>query len=219
VWLAVLLSISLLFGTASLPFAIPPAAMGGLVGVDCAPWTGPFGSLDRSGGASLCSIFEGAAIVVASSAVRGKSSTGGDMSANQRPEAARKPGAAISARATPLETRIKREVKVGIKRRLGLSEGDRLPDGVQGFVDSAAREVAESSLAISVLREVEAVTKRMDRSRDDRHGTAAVTSYSEMGLLTEAEYLAAKKKALQAAGFSSDEAMRILVAEVSARQP
>jgi len=40
-----------------------------------------------------------------------------------------------------------------------------------------------------------------------------------MGLLTEAEYLAAKKKALQAAGFSSDEAMRILVAEVSARQP
>jgi hypothetical protein len=141
------------------------------------------------------------------------------MSANRRRGAARKPRAAISARATPLETRIKREVKVGIKRRLGLGEGDRLPDGVQGLVDSAAHEVAESSLAISVLREVEDVTKRMGRSRDHRDGTAAVTSHSELGLLAEAEYLAAKKKALQAAGFSTDEAMRILVAEVSARQP
>src|SRR4051794_27361352 len=117
------------------------------------------------------------------------------MSANQRRGAAREPRAAISARATPLETRIKREVKVGIKRRLGLNEGDRLPDGVQALVDSAAHEVAEGSLAISVLREVEAVTKRIGRSRDDRNGTAAVTRYSEMGLLVEAEYLAAKKKA------------------------
>jgi hypothetical protein len=34
-------------------------------------------------------------------------------------------------------------------------------------------------------------------------------------LLHEAEYLAAKKKALQATGFLSEEAMRILVAEVA----
>jgi len=141
------------------------------------------------------------------------------MSANQRRGAARKPPAAISARATPLETQIKREVKVGIKRRLGLGEGDRLPDGVQGLVDSAAHEVAESSLAINVLREVEAVTKRIGRTWDDRAGAAGVMSHSEIGLLAEAEYLAAKKKALQAAGFSSEQAMRILVAEVSARQP
>jgi hypothetical protein len=141
------------------------------------------------------------------------------MSGNRRHRAAHKPRAAISARATPLENRIKQEVKVGIKQRLGLGDGDRLPPGVQGLVDSAAHEVAEGSLEISVLREVEAVARRMGRIGDGRGGTEAFASNSEMGLLAEAEYLAAKKKALQAAGFSSDEAMRILVAEVSARQP
>jgi hypothetical protein len=141
------------------------------------------------------------------------------MSANRRRGAAQRPRTAISARATPLENRIKQEVKVGLKQRLGLGDGDRLPAGVQGLVDSAAHEVAESSLEISVLREVEAVARRMGRIGDRRDGTEAFASHSEMGLLAEAEYLAAKKKALQAAGFSSDEAMRILVAEVSARQP
>ena len=141
------------------------------------------------------------------------------MSANRRPRSARKPRAATSARATPLETQIKGEVKVGVRRRLGLSDGDRLPAGVQGLVDAAAHEVAESSLALSVLREVEDVTTRMGRSGDRRDGTEAFLRHSEMGLLAEAQYLAAKKKALQAAGFSSDEAMRILVAEVSAWQP
>src|ERR1044071_327318 len=141
------------------------------------------------------------------------------MSANRRRRAAQKPRAVISPRATPLENRIKQEVKGGIKRRLGLGDGDKLPTGVQGLVDSAAHEVAQSSLAMSVLREVEAVATRMGRSGDSRDGTAAVARHSEMGLLREAEYLAAKKKALQAAGFSSDEAMRILIAEVSAGQP
>jgi hypothetical protein len=141
------------------------------------------------------------------------------MSANRRQGAAQKPRAAISARATPLENRIKQEVKVGIKQRLGLGDGDRLPAGVQGLVDSAAHEVAESSLAMSVLREVEAVARRMGRIGDGRDGTEAFARLSEIGLLAEAEYLAAKKKALQAAGFSSDEAMRILVAEVGAWQP
>jgi len=141
------------------------------------------------------------------------------MSAIRRRGAAQGPRAAISARATPLENRIKQEVKVGLKQRLGLGDGDRLPAGVQGLVDSAAHEVAESSLEISVLREVEAVARRMGRIGDGRDGTEAFASHSDLGLLAEAEYLAAKKKALQAAGFSSDEAMRILVAEVSARQP
>jgi hypothetical protein len=141
------------------------------------------------------------------------------MSANPRQGAAAKPQAATSPRATPLENRIKQEVKVGIKRRLGLGDGDRLPAGVQGLVDSAAHEVAESSLAMSVLREVEAVARRMGQIEDRRDGSAAVARHSKMGLLAEAEYLAGKKKALQAAGFSSDEAMRILIAEVSAGQP
>jgi hypothetical protein len=137
------------------------------------------------------------------------------MPTNRRQGAATKPRAAVSVTATPLENRIKQEVTVGIKRRLGLREGEKVPAGVQGLVNSAAHEVAESSIATSVLREVEEVAKRLGRSWD-RDGTEAVTSFSDMALLAEAEYLATKRKALQAAGFSSDEAMRILVAEVGA---
>ena len=46
-------------------------------------------------------------------------------------------------------------------------------------------------------------------------GVLAGATASDRPLLQEAEYLAAKKKALQAAGFSSEEAMRLLVAEVA----
>jgi uncharacterized protein with von Willebrand factor type A (vWA) domain len=138
------------------------------------------------------------------------------MTANRRQRAATKHMAAVSATATPLENRIKEEVTVGVKRRLGLDDSDRVPAAVQGVVDSAAREVAESSMAISVIREVEDVTKRLGRSSFSDAAAEAITSFSDLALLQEAEYLAAKKKALQAVGFSSDDAMRILVAEVSA---
>jgi hypothetical protein len=105
-----------------------------------------------------------------------------------------------------------------MKHRLGLAESERVPAEVQDLVDSAAREVAESSVAIAVIREVETVAKRLARSSlDGSGGSQSVTPFSDLPLLQEAEYLAAKKKALQAAGFSSEEAMRILVAEVGGK--
>jgi hypothetical protein len=75
-----------------------------------------------------------------------------------------------------------------------LAEQDGVPTEVQAFVDAAAREVAESSIANTVIEEVD--------------------NDANQPLLREPEYLAAKKRALQAAGFSSDDAMRLLVAEV-----
>jgi hypothetical protein len=125
--------------------------------------------------------------------------------------------AAVSVAETPLENRLKQEITLAMKRRLGLDERDNVPAEIQALVDSAAREVAESSMASSVMHEVENAARRLGRGwpRDDV--AEAVTDFSELELLHEAEHLAAKKKALQAAGFSSDEAMRILVADVSAR--
>jgi hypothetical protein len=104
-----------------------------------------------------------------------------------------------------------------MKQRLGLTESERVPAEIQGLVDSAAREVAESSVAIAVIREVETVAKRLARGSLDGNTPQAMTTFSDLPLLQEAEHLAAKKKALQAAGFSSEEAMRILVAEVSGK--
>jgi hypothetical protein len=83
-----------------------------------------------------------------------------------------------------------------MKRRLGLDERDQVP---------------------AEIHEVENVARRLGRGWPRDEVAEGVMDSSELdGLLREAEYLAAKKKALQAAGFSSEEAMRILVADVGA---
>lgn len=125
------------------------------------------------------------------------------MSATRRPRAATRRVSAAAATDTPLENRLKKEITLGMRRRLGLEESDKVPADVQGLVDSAVREVAESAMATGVMRELENATRRADTSPD-------------IEILAEAEYLAVKRKALQAAGFSNDEAMQLLVAEVTA---
>jgi hypothetical protein len=135
------------------------------------------------------------------------------MTASRRSKApARQIQPAASRTEMPLESRIKHEVTTRLRRRLGLRDQERVPAEVQALVDSAAREVAESSIAATVIQEVETATRRLRQSSTEAIEPA--TSFSDLPLLHEAEHLAAKKKALQAAGFSSDDAMRILVAEV-----
>lgn len=138
------------------------------------------------------------------------------MSANRRRKRASSQGAPASPGATagPLENRIKEEVTAGMKQRLGLAESERIPAPVQDLVDSAARDAAENAVEIAVIREVEDVTTRLARGPGRSDGSKSPTTSSDVSLLKEAEQLAAKKKALEAAGFSSDEAMRILIAEV-----
>jgi hypothetical protein len=138
------------------------------------------------------------------------------MSANRRRKAASRQGARATPVATagPLENRIKEEVTAGMKQRLGLAESEKVPAPIQDLVDSAARDAAESAVEIAVIREVEEVTTRLARVSHWRDGSKSTTASSDVSLLREAEQLAAKKKALEAAGFSSDEAMRILIAGV-----
>jgi hypothetical protein len=139
------------------------------------------------------------------------------MSANRRRKAASRQGAPATpvARAGPLENRIKEEVTAGMKQRLGLAKSENVPAPIQDLVDSAARDAAENAVEIAVIREVEEVTTRLARVSHGRNeGSKSPTASSDVSLLREAEQLAAKKKALEAAGFSSDEAMRILIASV-----
>jgi hypothetical protein len=101
-----------------------------------------------------------------------------------------------------------------MRRRLSLAERERLPDAVKKLIDAAARDVAEAAVEIAVLREVEEAAR--SAARAPRMGSDKVTAQSDLPLLERAENLAAKKKALEAAGFSTDEAMRILIAEIAA---
>ena len=137
---------------------------------------------------------------------------------------------AAPAAAGPLVRRITREATIQMRRRLGLAERARLPDGIKPLIDAAAREIVESALEVAVAREVTGTAERMARasrrgSNDD--STPSDLSLLEAGLnlrpsefsrpvLERAKALAANKNALEAAGFSREEAMQILVAEVAA---
>jgi hypothetical protein len=138
------------------------------------------------------------------------------MSASRRRKTASRQVAlaAPAATAGPLENRIKEEVTAGMKQRLGLSESERIPAPIQDLVDAAARDAAENAVEIAVIREVEDVTTRLARGSPGTRSKSP-TNLSDVSLLQDAEELAAKKKALEAAGFSSDEALRILIAEIA----
>lgn len=138
------------------------------------------------------------------------------MSANRRRKTARQVAtAAPAATAGPLEKRIKEDVTAGMKQRLGLSESEKIPAPIQDLVDAAVRDAAENTVELAVIREVENATTRLARGSPGPYGRSnSPTNLSDISLLQDAEELAAKKKALEAAGFSSDEAMRILIAEV-----
>jgi hypothetical protein len=112
---------------------------------------------------------------------------------------------------TPLEKRINDELTTGVRRRLALAEREAVPAEIQRLVDSAAREVAAGSLATAIVREVTNL-----RSLNGSIGNVD-SKPADAAVLREAERLAGKKQALRLAGFSSDEAMRILVAEVTGR--
>ena len=51
---------------------------------------------------------------------------------------------AAPAAAGPLVRRITREATIQMRRRLGLAERARLPDGIKPLIDAAAREIVES---------------------------------------------------------------------------
>jgi hypothetical protein len=138
------------------------------------------------------------------------------MSASRRRRAATLKGEATTqARATaPFEGKVRSDLTVAVKRRLGLAETDRVPHEIQELVNSAAREVVEGSVTTAVVQEV---TKLRPPSLNARDRSEAASMAPDRVLLHEAEILAAKKQALRVAGFSNDEAMRLLVAEVTGR--
>jgi hypothetical protein len=114
-----------------------------------------------------------------------------------------------------LENSLREAVTAGMKQRLGLSTSERIPATIQDLVDSAARDAAGNAIEIAVIREVKTATTRLARQPTGVNSQSP-TSMSDVSLLQDAEELAARKKALEAAGFSRDEAMRILIAEVTA---
>jgi hypothetical protein len=137
------------------------------------------------------------------------------MPTRTRKAPSRRPATVSPAVAGPLEKQINHQVSAKIRTRLRLHERDPIPEAIQSLVDAAARNVAENAVEIAVIREVDEVAGHLARV-SSRSDSEVVTTSPDFKLLQDAEKLAAKSKALQGAGFSRDEAMRLLVAEISA---
>ena len=89
---------------------------------------------------------------------------------------------------------------------------DRRLAGAQEVLDAAVHELAENAVATAIFQEV---AKLGPRALSVNSGSGSAGVRSDQALLHDAERLAAKRKALRIAGFSNDEAMRLLVAEVN----
>jgi hypothetical protein len=116
-----------------------------------------------------------------------------------------------------------------MRQRLGIAEGKPLPTAVEAAVATAATTAARSAFDLSVSRDIAEASTDVTRgglldrfdTKVDLAGSALdhiVASDNVQKILTRrAEMLAQKKKALETAGFSAQEAMDILLADIAAR--
>lgn len=142
------------------------------------------------------------------------------------------PGRTVTAptlRVEKLETDIDKSVTKVMKERLGLKSNQKLPADVQATIKAAAATASQASLENAIVREASevatgtargSVLDRFDLKVDvARAGLDHIAGSNDVKkiLARRAEMLATKKQTLEAAGFSSDEAMEILLADIAAR--
>jgi hypothetical protein len=128
-----------------------------------------------------------------------------------------------------IEDEIKQTVESRMRERLGIPPRQSLPDEVESLVASAAATAAQRSIELGVVRDVEEISadvargsllNRFDAKVDlARKGLDHIVASDDVHEIMKrrADMLAAKKEALEAAGFSSQEAMDILLADIAAR--
>lgn len=133
------------------------------------------------------------------------------------------------AEGTQVEKDIKSSVEKAMRARLGLTGRAKLPGDVQTLIDSASSTAAAKALEVNVIKEVEdaardatsgdVLARFTSKARLAEQGLAHIAGSSEVDkiLQSRANLLAAKKKALEAAGFTSSEAMEIVLADIAAR--
>lgn len=136
---------------------------------------------------------------------------------------------APSLRVEKLETDIDKALTKTMKQRLGLKANQKLPDDVQATIKAAAASASQASIENAIVRgasEIATDTARgsvldrfdlkVDLARAGLDHIAGSTDVKKI-LARRAEMLALKKQSLEKAGFTTDEAMEILLADIAAR--
>jgi hypothetical protein len=139
------------------------------------------------------------------------------------------PIATVPVRVESVEDDINEAVTARMRERLGIGSEQPLPDDVKTLIGSAAATAAQRSIELAVTRDVEEIStdvargsllNRFDAKVDlARKGLDHIVASDDVHEIMKrrADMLAAKKEALEAAGFSSQEAMEILLADIAAR--
>lgn len=127
----------------------------------------------------------------------------------------------------PVENAIRRDVESTVKKQLGLSGA--LPADVKEIVQTAAQAAASTSVELAVARAAEEAARDVGRrnvtSRFDEKIKVAADSLTHISQSNEvdevlkrrSELLAKKRASLVAVGFSNEESMEILLADIAAR--
>jgi hypothetical protein len=145
-----------------------------------------------------------------------------------RPVAPDRPITAAPIRVRSVEQSIKGSVTKQMSERLGVP-ANQLPAEVQTMIGTASAAAAAKAIELGVVRDVEEAAAGVSRgnllSRFDarvdlaRKGLDHISASSDVDRIMKqrANMLAAKKKALENAGFSPQEAMDIILADIAAR--
>jgi hypothetical protein len=139
-----------------------------------------------------------------------------------------RPIVAATLRVKAVESDIQKVVTQRMAQRLGVAAGS-LPTDVKDLIATASAAASQRAIEFAVIKDLEeavgdvsrgSVLDRFD-SRVDvaRKGLDHISASSDVQKIMKkrAGLLADKKKALETAGFSSQEAMDILLADIAAR--
>ncbi len=130
---------------------------------------------------------------------------------------------------TPIEQDIKKSVEKDLKQQFGLKGNQKLSPDITALVTSASAAAAAKAIEVKVFKEAEEAARELaagnTMSRFDKRVKladerlqAVSDSKSVAGILKKrADMLAAKKGSLEQAGFTSEESMTILLADIAAR--
>ena len=131
-------------------------------------------------------------------------------------------------RVQALESDIQKVVAKRMGERLGLAAGS-LPNELKSVISTASAAAAQRAVELAVTRDIDeavgdvtrgSVLNRFDARVDlARKGLDHISASNDVKqiMTRRAEMLAEKKRALETAGFSSEEAMDIILADIAAR--
>ncbi|MGH8953035.1 MAG: hypothetical protein ACRDX9_16655 [Acidimicrobiia bacterium] len=139
------------------------------------------------------------------------------------------PSRFVAAPGSDVEKDIRRTVERSMKDRLGLKGNQKLPGDIAALVNSASATAASKAVELQVLKDAEdaardfatgdVLTRFTDKAKLAEQGLVHISNSNEVAqiLKKRAEMLAAKRTALEKAGFGADEAMSIVLADIAAR--